>query len=501
MKYLYLPIDNRPCNNLFPAQLAQLQGIELIMPPEQIMDDFKRPSHYDGLRQWLFDQCGDGDCLILSIDNLVLGSLLGSRSDAVEESEALARLAALGELKAQRPGLCIHAFNVLMRTSISTFSKEQVNIWRLVNEYSQLLHKIDLYHAPQDQARLDEIIPQIPPQVLQVYLSSRSRNHAVNKQCIQYVSEGVLDSLSILQEDSAPFGVHKKEQKDLQAMIHTLKLEDRVFLHNGTDEAGCLTLARAFTQETQIKPVLSYLYLNDRRQDFIASYEDRPFHENLLSHSRTANIELHDYNDQPTDHVIVIYTPKTTQYEASLGGGTPPCDYSPEELDEFGLKTAVLMAQGKKVYFLDVAYANGGQGEILRAIHRHRDILDLEGYSAWNTASNSLGTLLAQFIFSIGASEESNRSFTVERLLDDYLYQGLVRKQLEAVLQGKGENTLQLADTAGADTALQALMKAAVTQEPLFSGKSLDFSATLPWPRIFEAKILLRSIQHGGNQS
>ncbi|WP_312107679.1 DUF4127 family protein, partial [Lachnoclostridium sp.] len=116
------------------------------------------------------------------------------------------------------------------------------------------------------------------------------------------------------------------------------------------------------------------------------------------------------------------------------------------------------------------------------------------GYSAWNTASNALGTILAQVVLATGAKEEENRCFTLERFLDDFAYQGIVRQQLKTELVAKGEDTLNLKEKKMSDKILSQLMEVFVKKDPIFQGKQLELSCELPWARIFEANILIKKV-------
>lgn len=493
INFVYVPIDSRACNNLFPMQLAKLQGIEVSTPPKEIMDNFMIPSDYDSLKKWLYETCTDDTVLIFSVDNFTMGSLLNSRCNSVSIETCIERMDEVKALKNKYPGMKIYAFNVLMRTSISTLCTSSIENWNYVNEYSQLVHKLELYNREEDRLRILELEELIPSSVLETYLYSRKKNALVNKMSIELVKEGIFHCLSILQEDSTPYGMHKNEQVELSELIRNYGLQEKISLHNGTDEAGCLCMAKVIADYKEIKTKLSYVYLNDNRDTFVASYEDRLFHENLLSHSKFAGIELFD-GDLSLENVLVLYTPVKRQYEASLDNGTPPCDYSSDTMDQFAKRVAGLIEAGKRVYFLDVAYANGGQGDILHRIHKFVDVSKLWGYSAWNTASNALGTILAQVVLSTDAKEEENRCFTLERFLDDFAYQGVVRQQLKAELVTKGEDILNLKEKKVSDKILSQLMEVFMKKEPIFEGKQLELSCELPWARIFEANILIKKV-------
>lgn len=79
---------------------------------------------------------------------------------------------------------------------------------------------------------------------------------------------------------------------------------------------------------------------------------------------------------------------------------------------------------------LDIYFAGGGEGCLLRLAAQQGLLLRLAAYAGWNTASNSLGTILGQLLAgsSSGAGRRLDR-FTKERLLDDWIYQAIVRPQ------------------------------------------------------------------------
>ncbi len=501
MRFVYLPLDTRPCNYHFPVQLARLRGVELAVPPMNLMSHFIKPSNFEGIVDWLFENCrreensGKGVTLILSVDHLAFGSLLASRNLVVSKEECVKRLEVLRRLKEKFPALSIYAFVVLMRSSISTLCSSDRRAWELVNEYSELMHLSSLAATPEQDKekihqRLQAVKSELPEETLNTFLTARERNHLINRLCAELVQEGLLRDLCIVQEDSSSFGMHKTEQEVLLQYIKGNGLEDQIRIHNGTDEAGCLSVGKAIKEEQGYELSLSYLYLNDIRESFIASYEDRLFHENLLSHCKTAGIQLYDNSPEP-ENVLILYTPKTKQYEASLGNGSPPCDYTEAELEAFAELVSQKILEGKRVFLLDVAYANGGQGDILYRIHRRTPIYGLCGYSAWNTASNALGTIVAQIVLSEGRTIEdrANKQFLIERIMDDYVYQGIIRQKLRDQLNEQGQDPYHLSDQAKAEEILSREMSQFLQEDPMLSPYAKGTKISLPWPRIFEAEI------------
>ncbi|MBR1559735.1 MAG: DUF4127 family protein [Clostridia bacterium] len=92
MKVLFLPVDSRPCNRLFPKQLLEWCGVECILPPEEVQDHFTQPSDWQGIQAFLTEHAAEADARAISLDQLCFGSLLGSRELDMTEAQALERL-------------------------------------------------------------------------------------------------------------------------------------------------------------------------------------------------------------------------------------------------------------------------------------------------------------------------------------------------------------------------------------------------------------------------
>jgi len=477
---------------LFPVQLLGCAGIPCAVPGDGAADYFTRPSDFTAVKRFLTNAVGEADTLILSVDKLVFGSLLASREDGITAEEALARLQWITELKQQSPHLRIIAFSILMRSSISTLRTEDIACHHAVTVYSQARHRAAISGDPQDEKAAKEIGDGIPPKMLAKYLRVRERNHAVNLACVGFVREGVFDRLLLLQEDSQPLGLHRLEQQSLAREIGA-SFAGRVTLHNGTDEAGCLCAALAAAKPLK----LHVRALGNDSLDFIAQYEDRPFVENIRSHAQFAGIRLTSSLEE-ADKVLCVLMP----------GGAPQRDilHPMAETDDERARFAVLarelagvMASGRPVGLLDVRYANGGSPGFGEALAGCVSPLSLAAYAGWNTASNALGTVLAQL--ALGEDAAKNRLFTAERLLDDLIYQGTVRGRLQEALIREGQDPYHLADKPGAERLLVRYMEEALLQTPVLDGYVMDAGYALPWPRTFEAAVTVRSLTKKGGYS
>jgi hypothetical protein len=480
-----LPLDSRPCNTRFPRTLARIAGERLVLPDRFFMDYFTRPAWFPYIDEWLPKAAVKSGCLILSLDMLCYGGLIASRGAGGED--ALSRLDMIPRLKALNPGLRIFAFSVIMRGSITTIDEKSWSYWGLINEYSRLKGLGD--------PRYRDLESRIPGELLEAYLGARERNHRVNLGAVDLLNGNFIDCLTLLQEDSSPGGIQRIEQKALMERVRP-EAAGRLFIHNGADEGAMLLLGRILNQENP--PGIQWEFLNPEGAGMTAAYEDRPLAQNLESQVRACGMQR-GAGDSPLR--LFILSPKTENQPDSPAWGAE--DYTGAELDEMVSKIEAWLDAGKTLGLLDAAYANGGHAAFMRKV-RERNLLGflefrgifprriIRAYAAWNTASNSLGTVLCQLSArrrgeQKGLPPERNSVFTLERYLDDCLYQSVVRPRIGARLKEEGLNVLNLGEA-------KDQVERRIFQELKALAPRLDFSFSLPWPRIFEG-----DIEIGGN--
>ena len=493
----YLPLDDRPCNECWPQEIFRH---ELIKKHDEICV-LKR-------EDFIFDaqNCltGQGECrrLILSVDALCYGSLLASRENGASLDEAYNYLNAAGKAKRQFPGLQINAFSVIMRASVSALCEGDLDTYHNMSLYSYYAGKSAEEtgaQAHKDARTAEQYKNQIDPGIIKKYHAVRKRNHEINMACVRLVHEGVLDSLLLLQEDAPIYGFQKAEQRELTSLIRALGVQDRVYLHNGADEGGMMACARFWASEsTQIQ-----LFYSHGQGDFTALYEDRPFRENLADCMRYLNMENAD-----AQTVLVIHDPsKGVQYEAN------DQEAHPDDADHTLRLTEELIKAGKRVYLLDLAYANGGSIPLVYGLKERKLAFGLWGYAAWNTAGNSLGTILSQII--ADKSERCpNSEFTWKRLLEDMLYQSILRSEASALLKQAGDDPMHLSNKTKAEELLSKLLYDRLKAEKWPVGNESEVAwdhqagelteqkrrppfvcrINLPWGRLFEADIVLNAI-------
>ncbi|MGQ9779294.1 MAG: DUF4127 family protein [Bacillota bacterium] len=96
---------------------------------------------------------------------------------------------------------------------------------------------------------------------------------------------------------------------------------------------------------------------------------------------------------------------------------------------------------------VDARFANGADPGFIALLSHGVGLLNLAAYAGWNTAANSLGTVLAHLsayliAVNLPASQvdwTAHYGFLIERFLDDFIYQTQVRPELVRIVRGQPE--------------------------------------------------------------
>lgn len=466
MKVLFLPLDSRPITYELPYMLGKAAAFEVVRPDREMMDNYKRPSCHKQIKDWLLNSIRGCDRAIISVEQLVYGSLLESRNMGIDITEAIDRLNVIKELKKIEPDAYIVVTNTLMRSTISTLSSDDVKWWAKVAEYARC------YTG--DQNRAKKLEKEIPSHIIDQFVAVRQRNHRINLECIDLLKDNDIDQLVILQEDSSVEGIHRREQEVLLDKIRKHSLENRFQMMNGTDEIAS-TIMGSFVHNVSKVHVDWY---HAEYEDYVCRFEDRPFRENVAEYLKLSGIKETALED--SEHVIAVYFPEDLKQGDYCSDEIAVNDQ--EELERYCDHLQKLIDQSRKVYLLDVYNCNGGSPDLLKMLLKKGIVDRLYGYSGWNTGANSLGTLSGEL--AIGRKCQDLFDY---HLLDDMLYQAIVRKQLETELEHRGEDVWNLTDKDAVSDLLNEMMHEKEKEYGLAIRRK--YQVSLYWPRIFECQI------------
>jgi len=491
-----IPLDNRPPNLRFVQQIAAIGGSELVTPPEAMLGYFNTPGRCDDLGHWLL-QIPPVEALIVSVDMLAYGGLVASRRAAVSQEMALQRLHALHKFREARPQTAIYAFNILMRLSITADSDEAVVHYSNVMRYAKLVDEAERFQSQYLREQLQKVTAEIPPRVLQEYLAARARNHTINLHMIDWLAEGVFDHLLITQEDASEFGLHRREQDDLQERARERNVAGKWSLHPGADEAALTLLARHWNTAVRLRVHWS----NPEDAHRIAPFEDRPYSQALHEHIEAMCGQVVEEVPVP-GQAAEDSIPADIEFfvNAPVGG------FQKDETEEtraarvtkllpFVRALEKAIESGRSVALCDVAFPNGGDNGLMAELEKRKLLSKLAVYGGWNTAGNTTGTVLAQCAALRRSGDfcgPANRQFLFERFVDDWFYQAHVRARIEKAAREQGISPVNMGESYGPveAQARRELRGFAQLLAQRHFGVALErCEVSLPWHRSFESAV------------
>jgi hypothetical protein len=433
----------------------------------------------------------------LSLDMLCYGGLVASRAPGPEAATALARLNALRELRQRCPDAVVFAFGTIMRLGRTVVCSADLREHALLRAYSQLLDRVERLGEAEARGELEQTQRELGRDRLAEYLAVRRRNHAVNRAAVELVAEGVLDHLILAQEDSAPVGIHLPEQLALSALIEEHRVGDRVAITCGSDEMTMLLLARHVTAAAGLTPGIAVDLAAESGGDVVAAFESRPLREVILDH-------IHLSGGRPAtpadcDALLFVHTPIGAQPD--LAEAPPPAQAPAlaRQAESVADRVEAAGSAGRLVGLADVAYCNGADPELIGALERGSALARLTAFAGWNTAANTLGTVISQLCLMAAAprgrvNQSAVRGFLATRLVEDYGYQSVARRE-----------AIQRATTIGADPFClgenRAELEGFVTAQlaplahrylslliPGWKAEEGSLRFSLPWGRLFEVE-------------
>lgn len=479
-----LPVDGRPVTREMAVMLGEVAGVRVLTPPAELLGFWKQPGDREGLRRWLLEAAARADAVVVAGDMLAYGGLVSSRILPVTSEEALAHLAVLREIRAQRPTRPIYLFNTIMRISNADSANEEPDYWAAYGtriwRWSYESHRGD-GEAALAAARL------VPRLLRQRYLALRESRFQVNRALLDWVREGVLDLLLFPQDDCAPYGFHVRERQALMGEAASLGLAGRVLAYPGADEVAAALMARAVHAMKSTRPRFFPVYSSGAGAQARTMYEDIPLGETVAHHVRAAGGEL-AADSASADILLAVHSPASAQGDWYLQEGLEGSPLPEGEIQRFAAQLRGWLREGRPVALADVCYANGADPALMAELERIQAPLEgLAAYSAWNTAGNTLGTAVAQaglwLCHGSPARQAAQARFSLTRLADDYAYQSLVRPPYSQARQ-MSEAELGAAVIEPLTAAIRRLHAAHFSRFGLGLGP-----ITFPWGRAFEVRV------------
>ncbi|MCA0970588.1 DUF4127 family protein [Halobacillus litoralis] len=490
-KIALLPVDARPVTRQLPIELAKLADWEVLAPEQADLGFLKQAADVGHLQYWLKETAPKVDGMVLSIDMLLYGGLVPSRIHEQEKEQLNRRLELLKEIREEHPDIQLMVFSSTMRISNNNVNEEEKEYWQTYGTaiwgLSYHTHRFETTGDEADQRRADEWRASIPEDILHDYQATRQINYSMNLELLQLLEGGTIDRIVFPQDDTSEYGWNVQEQAQLSKVIREQHLSKEAVLYPGADEVASTLLTRMIFQlEEQDLPCFYPVSSGMKGYLSSAMYEDRPLMESVKGQIFAIGSRTEDDFAQ-ADIVLGVNVPGIKQGDLALELNMNLVDTNDRNISEWLRRLETYLGR-KPVALVDLAYANGADPRMIPELLETISWQDLIGFAAWNTAGNSIGTVVSQAALQWLADrkgmdvKEQKDHQILHRILEDYLYQSIVRKEGRALL-GKGE---KLHDV--------------IT--PLFDKKASDFLShyadgwevsgiQYPWNRTFEIDFIL----------
>jgi hypothetical protein len=494
VKVCLLPLDERPATLRYPVLLGAIAGIEVVTPPADLLGSRRRAMDTRALGAWLVRAAKGCDAAIVSCEALAHGGLVPSRISHETVGVVTARLDALRAAKASNPRLKILGSSVISRVANDNHAGEEPDYWAVhgcaLHAYSATLDR-HAQGAASDR-ELRRATGRIPEAIRRDFHARRLRNHTVNLAAVHLAAEGVFDFLAVTSDDTSPFGLPAREKRWIAEQATTLGLGARLLMYPGADEVACALLARVVNEGRAQAPRFAVAHVAPRDADTIPPFEDVPVGESVLRQLRAAGA-VHVRSAQPGDTLLALNTPIPGRGVFDPVHAATDARSRVQLTDRMAARLEAARVRGIHVAVADVAYANGADPVLIAALFQHTDLAALHGYAGWNTAGNTLGTVITQAscarLATTSARGDALRAFTFHRLIEDWGYQHLVRAELRDTWRARhGRTEPASGEIRSANAWIERRLTALAEDLP---GLGQQFrvvpgSTRLPWRRTFE---------------
>jgi hypothetical protein len=499
-KLALIPIDGRPVTRDLPCQIARIGGWEVLVPEKNQLGLLKIRANIDGLLEWVFKVSPAVDGFVISADMIGYGGLVPSRISTDSEELIRTRLNVLKKLKELYPDKKIMVFSATMRISNNYVNEEEKEYWAEYGEeiwsYSYHSHRYEKTSSEESKKIVEKLSSCIPDAILKDYLATREKNFNVNLGLLTLVEEGIIDVLVYPQDDTSEYGFNIREQEQLSKEVMERSLFSKVFIYPGADEVANTLVSRLIYLLEGVKAPTFYPFFSGEKGALVsAMYEDRPIVESVKGQIYAFGSHTVEFANE-ADIVFAVNVPGKRQGDLALRKFLEEVDTADRNIGEWISRINYYLSKGKKVAVADVAYANGADQAMMDRLLDGVSLSDLSGFGAWNTAGNTIGTVVAQAAMvhlqsvklNVDMEEVKSRlqDQLVLRMLEDYVYQCHVRQVVRASVDENMIGKAELLDKV--NTAFQA-------QARMFLEKlSLDYvvDVFLPWDRTFEIGLAVK---------
>lgn len=515
-RILLIPLDSRPPCGRFVQDAGRIAGVEVVLPPAELLDEYFRPGDTAALQSWTMEHIAGFDAAILSIDQLLHGGLIASRQAKKTIADEEDLLVFLRRLRAAHPNIPLYAFSILPRMTPPDGLVDWEEQKRLM-KYSRLLGRIAREKNPRDEdlSALDDLRASISAENLAQYERLFANYADFGQRLISLAENGTLDRLVIGQDDSEPNSIPNLVLHKFSELLAAKGIsENRVFLAQGADELALSILAADEAQRDGFSPRVALIYNDSSTPDRVLPYMGATL-------KKTAREKIRFTRG------TIAASPETADFTLYISAN----DKATANTRKAAAATINTLLDNKRaVALVDLAEHLRLDETLLPVLVENKTPIHmLAAYAGWNTASNSVGTAVAHAVLLQIAQRRAQTendalsvaaahiSFLDGRFLEDCYYLKDVVDHLNYSLEkcgaqnGRGleynynyplgslllETAIENRRTRLVHTAAYQTPFTFKTENAMLLLRATDFTATarFPWPRTFEIDLRINNLR------
>ncbi len=486
---LFVPQDDRPVSLQYTVDTAKAAGMTVLTPPQNLISGKTYKGQADQIWNWVEQNAGRADVMVLSTDTLIYGGLVDSRKHNLPLSTLEYRLKRIEALKANYKNTRIYGFGTVMRSPRASGGGTEPSYYAdygpTIFQIAALQDKLDAGTLTQAETqKLMSLQASVPVEYLQDWFSRRQKNMQINKGLIDEARKGVFEYFALGHDDTSQLSQSALEGRYLSQYSKGIP-RTQYGSFPGADQLGLLLMARSRTDESVEKPTFSIIYPLGGAGKTLPGYEDQTIDKTIAEHVEAVGGTMTTAG-KPTV-LLAVNTPLSTSTSESEAFGNLPM--VSQATNAFVDRIQQATEQGVTVSVADIAYNNGSDNTLVGTMYKRDLLYKIGAYNGWNTASNTVGYAIAQGLLLKSMSPEGHRDMLTQQYLDNWAYQANIRKDIYRMQDSiRTDNVRYSGD-------LNSKLEEYLQERIQDFGKTYlkvdprTIKATFPWGRLFETDI------------
>ena len=486
---LYVPQDDRPVSLQYTVDTAREAGMTVLTPPQNLISGKTYQGQADKIWDWVEQNAGRADVMVLSTDSLIYGGLVDSRKHNIPFSVLQNRLKRIEGLKARHRNVRIYGFGTVMRSPRASGGGTEPAYYAeygpTIFQIAALQDKMDAGSLTQEETqKLMSLQASVPVEYLQDWFERRQKNMKVNKGLIDETRSGVFDYFALGHDDTSQLSQSALEGRYLNSYSKDIPVE-KYGSFPGADQLGLLLMARSRTDESAGKPTFSVIYPLGGAGKTLPGYEDQTVDKTIAEHVQAVGGTMVTQG-KPTV-LLAVNTPLTTSTGESENFENFPM--ISKSTNAFVDRIQQAVDSGVNVSVADIAYNNGADNTLVSAMYKRDMLYKIGAYNGWNTASNTVGYAIAQGLLLKTMSPESHRNMLTQQYLDNWAYQANIRKDIYRMQDSIRTDNVRYSGEL--NERLESYLGERIQDfaEKYLKVNPRTVKATFPWGRLFETDI------------